>query len=216
VIGPESLIDHNVGVAKDRDIQTFDERSKSYDEGWLGQWHGDVVDRVAALARRSAPGATRVLDVGCGTGLLLEKLLGLLPKAASVHGVDPAPGMVEQASVRAAGRFEVRVGTAEQLPFPDASMDLVVTSMSFDHWADQQAGLNECRRVLRQRGILVLADLCAAWMLPTTLVGRGRGRARTPRVMIAMCVRAGLKPQILSQVQRVGPLPVVQAIVAER
>jgi len=39
--------------------------------------------------------------------------------------------------------------------------------MSFDHWSDQLNGLSECRRVLGDSGVLVLADLFASWLRPT-------------------------------------------------
>jgi SAM-dependent methyltransferase len=44
----------------------------------------------------------------------------------------------------------------EVLPFPEGSFDLVVSTTSFDHWADQRAGLRECARVLAPGGWLVL------------------------------------------------------------
>jgi SAM-dependent methyltransferase len=61
-------------------------------------------------------------------------------------------------------------------PWPAATFDLVVSTTSFDHWADQQAGLAECARVLAPGGCLVLADLFSALLLPTLLAGR-RGKA---------------------------------------
>ncbi len=75
-------------------------------------------------------------------------------------------------------RFRFRTGIAEQLPFPDGVFDLVVSTTSFDHWADQQAGLAECARVLARNGCFVLADQFSVWLLPTLLIGR-RGRVRT-------------------------------------
>ena len=55
-------------------------------------------------------------------------------------------------------RLSFSVGVAEQLPYPDGTFDLVVSSTSFDHWSDQQTGLRECARVLRPGGRLVLVD----------------------------------------------------------
>jgi ubiquinone/menaquinone biosynthesis C-methylase UbiE len=69
-------------------------------------------------------------------------------------------------------------GHAEELPFAAGAFDLVVSSTSFDHWSDQQAGLAECARVLAPGGRLVLTDLFSPWMLPT-LIGRRRQKART-------------------------------------
>jgi ubiquinone/menaquinone biosynthesis C-methylase UbiE len=54
---------------------------------------------------------------------------------------------------------------AEELPLPDGSFDLVLSTMSFHHWADQQRGLAEVRRVLAPQGLFVLTDIVlAAWL----------------------------------------------------
>ena len=83
------------------------------------------------------------------------------------------------------------VGTAEQLPWPAASFDLVVSTTSFDHWADQRAGLAQCARVPAPGGCLVLADLFSVLLLPTLLAGR-RGKAPTKRRATQLVTGAGL------------------------
>jgi ubiquinone/menaquinone biosynthesis C-methylase UbiE len=113
------------------------------------------------------------LDVGCGTGQLLARLGELMPDAV-LCGVDAAPAMQ---AARERG-VRVAVAVAEALPFPDGAFDLVVTSTSFDHWADQLAGLRECRRVLTRGGGLLLVDqfwppFVALWLRDN------RRRART-------------------------------------
>ena len=45
-------------------------------------------------------------------------------------------------------RLKFSAALAEHLPFPDGTFDLVVSTTSFDHWSDQEAGLRECARVL--------------------------------------------------------------------
>jgi ubiquinone/menaquinone biosynthesis C-methylase UbiE len=56
------------------------------------------------------------------------------------------------------------LASAEALPWRSASFDAVVTSVSFGHWSDQQAGLNECRRVLVDGGPLIVVDVFARWL----------------------------------------------------
>jgi len=197
-----------------RDVTEFDQRAATYDDGWRGAWHGEIVTRVGGIARKVAPGAETILDVGCGTGRLLADLAAMRPDATLI-GVDPAPAMVEAARQRAAGRFEVKQAAAEALPLPDSSVDLALSVLSFDHWADQEAGLKEVRRVLRPGGVVVVADLFGTWLLLTTIVGRARRRIRGPRVMEAVCITTGMAPRAWQELQRVGPLPVVQALVAD-
>jgi ubiquinone/menaquinone biosynthesis C-methylase UbiE len=132
-----------------------------------------------------------VLDVGCGTGHLLRLLAGRCPQATELAGIDPAPSMIEAAGQAACDRrLRFTVGAAERLPYPDDAFDLVVSTTSFDHWADQKAGLGECARVLALGGHLVLADLFSSLLLPTLLAGR-RGKARTRRRASQLLSAAG-------------------------
>ena len=167
-------------MTRDRDIAAFDARAGGYEGGWLGRLHQQIADRTAELALAVAPGPRRILDVGCGTGYLLRELAGRCPQAVELVGVDPAGGMI--AAARAAGgddRLRYVEGTAEGLPFAEGSFDLVVSTTSFDHWADQQAGLAECARVLVPGGWLVLTDLFSGWLTPTLVGGRRIRRGPT-------------------------------------
>ena len=162
-----------------RDVAAFERRAARYEEGWLGGLHHQVADQTTALARSVSPAPARVLDVGCGTGYLLRLLAAQWPQAEELAGIDPAPSMIEAAAASADDpRLRFSVGTAERLPCPDASFDLAVTTTSFDHWSDQQAGLRERARVLAPGGHLVLVDVFSPWLIPT-LVGARRGKART-------------------------------------
>ncbi len=143
-----------------------------------------------ALSVHATP--QRVLDVGCGPGYLLRLLAGRCPQATELAGLDAAPSMIEAARRAAADeRLRFTLGVAEQLPYPDDAFDLVVSTTSFDHWADQQAGLRECARVLAPGGHLVLADVFSPLLQLTTLTGR-RGKARTERQAGRLLTAAGL------------------------
>jgi SAM-dependent methyltransferase len=89
-------------------------------------------------------------------------------------------------------RLSFTVGVAEELGYPDGTFDLVVSTTSFDHWADQQAGLVECARVLRPGGHLVLVDQFSSWLLPTLATSR-RGKARTRGRATGLLLRAGFR-----------------------
>jgi ubiquinone/menaquinone biosynthesis C-methylase UbiE len=180
-------------MTQDRDVAAFDQRARGYEEGWRGRLHHEIADRTADLALACVPAPQRILDVGCGTGYLLRQLAVRCPQASELAGIDAAATMIEVATATAAdGRLHFRVGTAEELPWPAETFDLVVSTTSFDHWADQQAGLTECARAMVPCGTLVLVDQFSSLLLPTLLAGR-RGKARTKRRATRLVTAAGLR-----------------------
>ncbi|HUA95935.1 MAG TPA: class I SAM-dependent methyltransferase [Acidimicrobiales bacterium] len=180
-------------MVHDRDVTAFADRAPGYEQGWLGRMHRDIAERTVDLALSTCPRPRRVLDIGCGTGYLLRSLASRCPGAIALHGVDPAAPMVEVARTSADDdRLHFSSAAAEHLPFVDGTFDLVVSTTSFDHWSDQQAGLGECSRVLVPGGHLVLVDQFSLWLSPTLVITH-RGKARTKRRCSRLLRAAGLR-----------------------
>jgi ubiquinone/menaquinone biosynthesis C-methylase UbiE len=119
--------------------------------------------QVARLVEAIGETAGRVLDVGCGPGIVTS---ALAEGAQEVVALDLIPQMLEQARERCAkaGRTNVvfKEGSATALPFADATFDAVVTRLSFHHFAEPNVALKEMLRVLRRGGILTIADVVSS------------------------------------------------------
>ncbi len=122
---------------------------------------------AAAVERRlldllPAEGLGRLLDIGTGTGRLLEVLA---PRVAAGLGIDASKAMLALARTRLAGEglghCTVRQGDMYRMPLADASFDLVTMHMVL-HYAEDPAGaIAEAARVLRPGGRLIIVELAA-------------------------------------------------------
>jgi ubiquinone/menaquinone biosynthesis C-methylase UbiE len=101
----------------------------------------------------------RVLDLGCGPGIVSESLAR---DAGLCVGLDLTPEMLNRASKRCtdAGHANTAfvLGNSKQLPFPDASFDVVVTRSAIHHFDEPAAVLAEVARIVRPGGRLVVSD----------------------------------------------------------
>lgn len=141
-------------------------------------------DIVAAIGDRAAT----IVDVGSGPGDLVRELAGRLP-AARIVGVEPADAMRE---IAVAGGGVFVAGSAEALPFPDASLDLVVSTLSAHHWPDPTSALRELDRVLRPGGEARIYDV--------------RFAAYSPAELGRFAAAAGLEPGRISRMVLPGRL----------
>lgn len=127
----------------------YDDFASSYEVGRDHGYHALVDELEASIVIPFLPGK-RVLEVGCGTGLVLARLA---PHAASAVGVDLSPGMLARARDRG---LEVHEGSATALPFGDHSFDVVCSFKVLAHVPDIEGALREVARVLRPGGVAIL------------------------------------------------------------
>jgi len=101
----------------------------------------------------------KVLDVGCGTGLLAEYVAGLVGPTGSVVGIDPLPLRIALAQQKGRANLSFKVGTAYDLhEFPAASFDVVYLNAVL-HWLpDKLEPLREIYRVLKKGGRLGISS----------------------------------------------------------
>jgi ubiquinone/menaquinone biosynthesis C-methylase UbiE len=109
---------------------------------------------AAAVDRIGLEPEDRLLDLGCGLGAALEHAAATGAKTA---GIDPSPSMVERASERVP-QAEVRLGSAESIPFGDDAFTAAISISTYHHWADAETGLQEVRRVLAPGGRVLIVE----------------------------------------------------------
>ncbi len=143
-------------AAKQRVRAQYDAVASAYERRWSGYVEASV---RATLQRLEVGAGERLLDVGCGTGLLLARLAEALP-AVQLAGVDLSPAMLAEARGRLPARAILAAADAESLPFAAGSFDVVVSSSSFHYWPAPEQGLRQIRKVLRPGGRVVITDWC--------------------------------------------------------
>jgi SAM-dependent methyltransferase len=138
----------------DATLQAQIDAAKAYEALFVPALFGQWVDEVADAAQIQ-PG-DRVLDVGCGTGVLAREATSRATPTGYVAGLDPSPGMLAVAK-DLAPTIDWREGAAESIPFPDQSFDTVVSQFGLMFFRDHHQALREMLRVLTATGRLVVA-----------------------------------------------------------
>jgi ubiquinone/menaquinone biosynthesis C-methylase UbiE len=115
-----------------------------------GGYH-DLLDELEAEYVRRYGSGRDVLEVGCGTGLVLSRIAKF---ARSARGVDLSPGMLEKAQARG---LEAVLGSATALPFEDNRFDVTCSFKVLAHVPQIELALAEMARVTRPGGV-VLAE----------------------------------------------------------
>lgn len=137
--------------------QYYDDFSTSYERERGYGYHQMLDDLEVRLTEEYARGA-RVLELGCGTGLILERIAKVAKEAV---GIDLSEGMAERARERG---LDVHLGSVTDLPFADESFDLAYSFKVLAHVPDIETAIREAVRVTRPGGHLLL-ELYNPWSL---------------------------------------------------
>jgi ubiquinone/menaquinone biosynthesis C-methylase UbiE len=116
----------------------YDKISQGYDE-----LHGEEQQNKARIILEDLKPKKEetLLDVGCGTGSYLDMF------DCIVTGIDPAKELIRKYT----GKHKLVLGSAERLPFPDNSFDIVISLTAIHNFEDIEKGLKEMRRVGKSR-----------------------------------------------------------------
>ena len=191
----------------------FDLWSATYDRAGLQQTtYRPIHDAVLSRLEGLRPDC--VLDLGCGTGQLTERLGAAFPDALIV-GADLSNGMLERATDRASDDHPASFvrADAQHLPFAGGSLDVVTCTESFHWYADQAAAAAELARLIRPGGRIVIASIAAvtgfadgAIQRATALAGRPV-RAIPKRQLRRLLQEAGFDVLHQARIPRLGFVP---------
>ena len=183
-------------------VREFTKAAEVYDGAHAGIYEMCRDDYPPILAELKKEPFADLLDVGCGTGLMIELLARECPNLRCT-GLDLTPKMIEVARAKRLPNAEFLVGDSENLPFAAESFDAVICANSFHHYPNPQKFFDGAARVLRPGGRLILRDYTAAkpvlWLMNHTemplanWIGHGDVRAYAPEEVRAFCGNAGLE-----------------------
>ncbi len=190
----------------------FDRWSGTYDRPGLQLFtYRPIHDAV--LARIDGLEPSTVVDLGCGTGQLTQRLIRRFPDA-SIVGVDVADGMLTEAAgrLRQVGGDDQPLVRADalQLPFAASSVDLVVCTESFHWYPNQASALAELGRVLNPGGRVLIASIATVTGAGDRLLRWATGaggstiRALPPHRMRELLARSGFEVTSQRRVPRLG------------
>ncbi len=191
----------------------YDRIAEGYARWWSPIHRPATLAMLDVIAPEVESGATRILDLGCGTGALAAAAVRRWP-AARVTGVDVSAGMLSVAERELSGlpstareRIDLVQAAADRVPFDDAAFDLVVSSFVLQLVPSAYRVLREGRRVLRPGAMLAFATwlaggsfpadaayadaLVAAGLEPPAAGGGHDDDPRSPREAAARLRRAG-------------------------
>ena len=155
--------------------QTYYDDFAGWYENKRSKGYHALIDRLELDIIRPLAVERDVLEVGCGTGLIMKELQG---QVKSIQGIDISEQMLEKARARG---LDVCQGIAEKLPWSENSFDLVYSVKVLSHVENIREALNEMNRVLRPGGYLVAEFYNALSIRHLAKVLGGPGKISTAR-----------------------------------
>ena len=146
----------------------------AYDKEMIQNLPDDAVESYCGVGNPFALGPIQegetVLDIGCGTGVDTLIAAIMVGPEGKVVGIDMVPEMLERAmknlNETILSNVTFQPASAENLPFPDESFDVVISNGVFNLIPDKVKALSEVLRVLKRSGRLMIADQTLTGQLP--------------------------------------------------
>lgn len=138
---------------KDRINHNFSKAAPDYDREAVFQ--KEMARLLAETIKNDNPNADSILDLGTGTGFLIDKISNIYPKA-KIYGLDIASGMVETAANKFKDNKNISIieGDIEALPFSENSFDLIISNASLQWLKDLKRAFKGINKILKKEGYL--------------------------------------------------------------
>lgn len=130
--------------------EIYDETNTAYYSKYPKISCKDVAQRLRNTEYQS------LLDIGCGTGYLIDMLQR--QKNALYCGLDLSPEMLKMAKQKLPQSVYLTEGSADSLPYEDNSFDVVTCIQSFHHYPKPEKSMSEAYRVLKPGGLYIISD----------------------------------------------------------
>lgn len=128
---------------------------EQYQKGGIGRWYWDYRDRKIIkylVDSKCTEVNKRIIDIGCGEGILIEKILQMFPEK-EIIGIDPSKENIE---ICKAHNLKVYHGSVYSLPFNDLSVDCVLLIEVIEHLDHPDKAISEIKRILKKNAFFII------------------------------------------------------------
>jgi len=143
----------------------YTEHAVYYDRRWKSYNKITAAKTLGLLKTNPAAKDQALVDIGCGTGLLLKIVSHSYPEI-KLHGCDITPAMITKARRALGCTADLKVAAAEQLPYAQKQFDFAICNSAAQHFLSIPDALREAERVLKPRGQLVLTAWSTDELIP--------------------------------------------------
>lgn len=140
---------------KEKSKIAFNQQAATYDEDIKGQ-HARSLYPVL-LKKLSSLDFNAALDLGCGTGAVMQAILQSFPDKR-VYGIDISENMLQKAKEKLQDNAYLTLGDSEHLPYANETFDVVYCNDSFHHYPAPEKVIAEVYRVLKPTGSFIISD----------------------------------------------------------
>lgn len=140
-----------------------------------------------------------LLDMGCGTGAMLE-IISKENSKANLFGLDLSEKMIEEAKKKNIPKVNCIIGDAEDLPYVSGMFDVVICNQSFHHYPNPDKAFSEVYRVLKNNGTFIVCDMYSNKVMRTLnnkvllkLMNTGDFHSYSREEVISLFKNAGFK-----------------------